>query len=145
MASAADVPEIDVDPFSLAFFDDPYPGHAAVRETAPVVRLPAIGCYGIGRHAEVDRVLKDWQAFVSSRGVGIRDYRVDPPLRGPSMILETDPPLHTRRRAVLNRALSPAVVAACARPSWRQPRRWRSGWRRRAPATASPTSPRPIR
>ena len=106
------VPIVDIDPFSTAFFDDPYPGHAAVRETAPVVWVPSIGCYGIGRHADVEAVMRNWEVFVSSRGVGIRDYQVHPPLRGPAMILETDPPLHTTRRGVLNRALAPSVVRA---------------------------------
>ena len=115
----ADIPSITIDPFSRAFFDDPYPGHAAVRETAPVVRLPVLEAHnltggrpvlGIGRHAEVQAVLLDWQTYVSGRGVGLRDYLAHPPLRGPGMILEIDPPLHGQRRAVLNRALSPAVV-----------------------------------
>lgn len=109
-AWAANAPAVDLDPFSRAFFDDPYPGHTAVREAGPVVRLPAIGCLGIGRHEQVHAVLMDWERFISSRGVGIRDYRTHPPLRGPGMILEIDPPLHSQRRAVLNRALSPAVV-----------------------------------
>ena len=111
------VPSLALDPFSTAFFDDPYPGHAAVRETAPVVWLPAINAYGVGRHAEVHHMLMHWEEFPSSRGVGIRDYKVHPPLRGPSMILEMDPPIHTRRRAVLNQALAPAVVRAL-RPSF---------------------------
>ena len=34
MDHAAAVPELGLDPFSTAFFDDPYPGHAAVREAA---------------------------------------------------------------------------------------------------------------
>ncbi len=106
------IPELDVDPYATAFFDDPYPSHTAVREAAPVVRLSALGCHAIGRHAEVERVMRDWEVFVSSRGVGLRDYKTDPPLRGPSMILEMDPPLHTRRRSVLNQALAPAVVRA---------------------------------
>ena len=110
--AAADVPAIDLDPFCRAFFDDPYPGHAAVRETAPVVALPAIGCLGIGRHEQVHAVLMDCQRFISGRGVGLRDYAVHPPLRGPGMILEIDPPLHGQRRAVLNRALAPSVVRA---------------------------------
>ena len=104
------IPSLDLDPFSIPFFDDPYPGHAAVRETAPVIRLARYDCLGVGRHADVHHMLMNWETFPSSRGVGIRDYHVSPPLRGPSMILETDPPLHTNRRAVLNRALSPAIV-----------------------------------
>jgi cytochrome P450 len=117
----AGVPEVAVDPFSRAFFDDPYPGHAAVRETAAVVRLPALEAHnltggrpvvGVGRHAEVHAVLMDHARFPSGRGVGLRDYVAHPPLRGPGMILEIDPPLHGRRRGVLNRALSPAVVRA---------------------------------
>jgi cytochrome P450 len=104
------IPEVGLDPFAPAFFDDPYPGHATVRETAPVVWLPALGCFGIGRHAEVQAVMSDWRTYISSRGVGLRDYAVQPPLRGPAMILEMDPPAHDGRRAVLNRVLSPAVV-----------------------------------
>jgi hypothetical protein len=38
----AGVPEVSLDPFSRAFFDDPYPGHEAVREAASVVRLPVL-------------------------------------------------------------------------------------------------------
>jgi cytochrome P450 len=117
----AGVPEVSLDPFSRAFFDDPYPGHEAVREAASVVRLPVLEAHnltggrpvvGIGRHAEVHAVLMDHARFPSGRGVGLRDYVAHPPLRGPGMILEIDPPLHGRRRGVLNRALAPAVVRA---------------------------------
>ena len=74
MTDLAGVPEVAVDPFSQAFFDDPYPGHAQVREMAPVVRLPVLEApdltggrpvVGIGRHAEVHAVLMDWQRFPS--------------------------------------------------------------------------------
>ena len=121
MDSLAGVPAVAIDPFGRAFFDDPYPGHEAVRETAPVVRLPVLDAHnltggrpvlGIGRHEQVQAVLLDWPNYVSGRGVGLRDYAAHPPLRGPGMILEIDAPLHDQRRAVLNRALSPAVVRA---------------------------------
>lgn len=41
MAATAtiDVPVSDIDPFSDTFFNDPYPFHAQLRETAPVVWL----------------------------------------------------------------------------------------------------------
>ena len=110
--AATEVPSLDLDPFGPAFFDDPYPGHAAVRETAPVVRLPRYDCFAVGRHDEIRTMLTDWESFVSSRGVGLTDYKTHPPYRGPSLVLETDPPLHTHRRNVLNQVLSPAAVRA---------------------------------
>lgn len=106
------IPVLDLDPFSAAFFDDPYPGHALVRETAPVVALAPYGCLAVGRHGEIHAMLTDWESYCSSRGVGIRDYRTDPPLRGPGLVLETDPPLHTHRRAVLSSVLSAAALRA---------------------------------
>jgi cytochrome P450 len=42
--------------------------------------------------------------------VGLSDFRKEPPWRPPSIILEADPPLHTRTRAVLTRILSPAAI-----------------------------------
>jgi 4-methoxybenzoate monooxygenase (O-demethylating) len=115
MAATA-VPELDFDPFGPEFFDDPYPGHAMVRETAPVVRLPRYDCYAVGRYDEIRTMLTDWESFVSSRGVGLTDYKTHPPYRGPSLVLETDPPLHTHRRNVLNAVLSPAAVRALRPP-----------------------------
>jgi cytochrome P450 len=40
----------------------------------------------------------------------LSDFRREPPWRPPSIILEADPPLHTRTRAVLTRILSPAAI-----------------------------------
>jgi cytochrome P450 len=42
--------------------------------------------------------------------VGLSDFRKEPPWRPPSIILEADPPLHTRTRAVLTRIMSPAAI-----------------------------------
>ena len=48
--------------------------------------------------------------FCSSRGVGLSDFAKEKPWRPPSLILEADPPAHTRTRAVLNQVLSPTVM-----------------------------------
>ena len=34
-----DIPRLDVDPFSIEFFADPYPTHELLRDTGPVVYL----------------------------------------------------------------------------------------------------------
>jgi len=103
-------PVIDIDPFSHAFLSDPYPHHEAMREAAPVVWLEHYGIWAMARHQEVRDALTDWQTYCSGAGVGLSDFRKEPPWRPPSIILEADPPLHTRTRAVLTRILSPAAI-----------------------------------
>ena len=97
---------LDLDPFAEEFLADPYGHHDALREAGAVVWLAPIGCYGMARHAEVQAALQDWQTFVSSRGVGLADFQQEEPWRPPSLLLETDPPLHDRTRSLMNRIVS---------------------------------------
>jgi 4-methoxybenzoate monooxygenase (O-demethylating) len=103
-------PVSKVDPFSRAFLHDPYPYHEALREAGPVVWLEQYGIWTMARHEQVRDALTDFQTYCSSAGVGLSDFRKEPPWRPPSIILEADPPLHTRTRAVLTRILSPAAI-----------------------------------
>ena len=104
------IPHLGIDPFAISFFDDPYPAHQQMREAAPVVYLDRWNVYGVARYAEVYAVLNDPLTFCSSRGVGLSDFAKETPWRPPSLILEADPPAHTRTRAVLSKVLSPAVM-----------------------------------
>ena len=110
MDTTVDRPISTVDPFSHAFLRNPYPHHQGLREAGPVVWLEQYGIWAMARHQEVRDALTDWQTYCSSAGVGLSDYRKEPPWRPPSIILEADPPLHTRTRAVLTRILSPAAI-----------------------------------
>jgi cytochrome P450 len=103
-------PGLDVDPFAISFFENPHPTHEVLREAGPVVHLDKWNVYAVARYAEVHAVLNDPQTFCSSRGVGLSDFAKEKPWRPPSLILEADPPAHTRTRAVLNKVLSPAVM-----------------------------------
>jgi cytochrome P450 len=103
-------PVSSIDPFSHAFLSDPYPHHEAMREAGPVVWLAQYGIWAMARHEQVRDALTDWQTYCSSAGVGLSDFRKEPPWRPPSIILEADPPLHTRTRAVLTRILSPGAI-----------------------------------
>ena len=105
-----DVPTFDFDPFSREFFDNPYPAHEAMREAGPVVWIPRYRVWAMARHDEVHGALNDWQTYCSSRGVGLSDFAKEKPWRPPSIILEADPPLHTRTRTVLARILSPGAM-----------------------------------
>jgi cytochrome P450 len=108
--TTVDRPVSAIDPFSHAFLSDPYPHHKALREAGPVVWLEQYGIWTMARHQEVRDALTDWQTYCSSAGVGLSDFRKEPPWRPPSIILEADPPLHTRTRAILTRILSPAAI-----------------------------------
>jgi cytochrome P450 len=109
-AAPAGVPNLDVDPFSTEFFEDPHAIHQVLREAGPVVWLDKWGVYGVARHAEVHAVLNDPLTFCSSRGVGLSDFAKEKPWRPQSIILEADPPAHTRTRAVLNQVLSASAM-----------------------------------
>jgi cytochrome P450 len=103
-------PVSSVDPFSHGFLHDPYPHHEALREAGPVVWLEQYGIWTMARHEQVRDALTDYETYCSSAGVGLSDFRKEPPWRPPSIILEADPPLHTRTRAVLTRILSPGAI-----------------------------------
>lgn len=100
----------NVDPFSMEFFADPYPHHESMRETGPVFWLEKYGIWGMARFQEVRDSLTDWQTFCSSAGVGISDFRKEKPWRPPSLILEADPPLHTKTRGILAKVLAPGAI-----------------------------------
>jgi 4-methoxybenzoate monooxygenase (O-demethylating) len=104
-------PVSSLDPFADDFLAAPYPFYAELREAGPVVWLERYGLWACACHAEVQATLSDWQTFSSAAGVGIDDFRRTKPWRPPSLILEADPPLHTRSRTVMNRALSAKPMA----------------------------------
>jgi 4-methoxybenzoate monooxygenase (O-demethylating) len=109
-AAITDIPHLDFDPFSIEFFADPFPIHERLREAGPVVYLDKWDVYGVARYEQVHAVLNDPQTFCSSRGVGLSDFAKEKPWRPASLILEADPPAHTRTRAVLNQVLSATAM-----------------------------------
>jgi 4-methoxybenzoate monooxygenase (O-demethylating) len=106
------LPVIDVDPYEEALLRAPEPWYAALRDAGPLVWIPRHGVCASGRIDVVEPLFRDWRRFCSSRGVGLSDFKREPPWRPPSIVLEVDPPAHDRTRAVLARALSPQAVAA---------------------------------
>src|SRR3954470_14561707 len=107
---APEIPHLDFDPFGIEFFADPFPVHERLREAGPVVYLDKWGVYGVARYEQVHAVLNDPATFCSSRGVGLSDFAKEKPWRPQSLILEADPPAHTRTRAVLNQVLSASAL-----------------------------------
>jgi cytochrome P450 len=100
----------DLDPFSPEFRADPYPRYAELRALGPIVWLERYGIWVVSHYEQVRAVLNDWEIFSNAGGGGLANYFKVPPWRPPSIILEADPPLHSRTRAVLMRVVSAMAV-----------------------------------
>ena len=109
-ATPTGVPVVDIDPYCDAFLSDPYAAHRELREAGPVVWIPAYGIYACARHESVHAVFNDHATYISGAGVGLANFNKEAPFRPKSLILEADPPSHTKARAVLARILSPKTV-----------------------------------
>src|SRR6266849_2364537 len=106
------VPVSTADPFSLENLADPHALHEQLRESGPLVRLDYYGIWGMARFEQVNAALKDWETFSSAAGAGLSNFRKEKPWRPPSLLLETDPPIHTLAREVVGPVMSPPALKA---------------------------------
>jgi 4-methoxybenzoate monooxygenase (O-demethylating) len=123
LTTSGEVPVSTDDPYSFAILADPLPMHERLREAGPVVRLERYGVWAMARYAEVSAALRDWETYSSASGAGLADFRKEKPWRTPSLLLEADPPAHTRARQVVGPLLTPRAL-----------RVWREPWEREASA-----------
>jgi cytochrome P450 len=95
-----------------AFYADPYPVYRALREQAPVFRLPD-GSLFLTRYADMERVYKDNARFSSDKKVEFKPKFGDSALyeHHTTSLVFNDPPQHTRVRRLINGALTPRVIA----------------------------------
>ncbi|MDQ0821439.1 cytochrome P450 [Arthrobacter sp. V4I6] len=107
---AGDVVVLDVDPFSREGLTSPLTIDAAIRESAPVVWSEQYSVWFTGRYDVVDQVFRDYETFESSAGTGITNTKKTENWRKPSVILENDPPAHTKYRRIMTSVLSQRVV-----------------------------------
>src|SRR5258706_11817547 len=76
---------------------NPYPVYAQLRSASPVFREPQSGLWMIFDYEGVKRALSDQDAF-SSR-------------YGPDWLIFSDPPRHTKLRALISQAFTPRSIA----------------------------------
>jgi cytochrome P450 len=110
-------------PLDPAQHADPYPVYAELRRNAPVFYSPQYDMWVVTRYADVSAVLKQHELF-SSVG-SLQTNREMPPrvaavletgLGSAQLMVECDPPDHTRMRAAVNKAFTPQRI------SWLEPR-----------------------
>ena len=110
---------IDYDPRRPEVIADPFPSFAELRRSDPVHWSAILGGFVLTRYSDVRAVLFD-KRMSADRITPFRDH-LPPPRRDEIKdLLATlglwavfnDPPDHTRRRALLNKAFTPRAVAA---------------------------------
>lgn len=106
------VPVIATDPFSVENLMEPHTLHQHLREAGPVVYFDRYGMWGMARYEQVNAALKNWKVFSSAAGVGLSNSRKEEPWRPPSLLLESDPPIHTHAREIVGPILSPQRLQA---------------------------------
>ncbi len=95
-----------------AFYADPYPTYARLREEAPVLR-GADGSYFLTRYADLHAVYRDARRCSSDKRLQFAPvFGEDSPLyeHHTSSLVFNDPPLHTRVRRAIGNALSNQMV-----------------------------------
>jgi cytochrome P450 len=112
---------VEYDPRRPEHMADPFPIFAALRERDPVHWSPILGGWVLTRYADVRPVLHD-RRFSADRITPFRDHLEPDRRAGVAELLGmlgrwavfNDPPEHTRRRALLNKAFTPRTVEALA-------------------------------
>src|SRR6201999_246828 len=103
----------DLEKLTPEFYADPYPTYRALRENAPVKRMPS-GSWFLTRYDDLITAYKNTKAFSSDKK---KEFA---PKYGDSLLYEhhttslvfNDPPAHTRVRRLIIGALSPRAIAA---------------------------------
>jgi cytochrome P450 len=109
----------DFDPLDPDQRADPYPVYATLRRETPVVYAPAYDLWVVTRYHDVLRVLKDEETFSSRNALRSSPREPLPEVRTvlaegwPEMaiIVDSDPPLHTRIRRPITAAFTPRRIA----------------------------------
>ncbi len=120
MAAAVDFTRYD--PFAPEMQQHPFPWYAALRENAPVWKHPATGIVFVSRHGHVSQILADTTTyssrFASQATAGSSEVNrkiqaiMEEGFPRVSTMLTEDPPLQTRYRKTVGRAMSTRRILA---------------------------------
>lgn len=102
-------PVILLDPYDHQFHWDPYPYYRAAREHDPVYFYAPGGFWLLTKWDDVNRAFRDHRTFINSGAVALeKDANEKLPY---PLFIGSDPPEHTRQRAVLAPLMMPGALA----------------------------------
>lgn len=91
----------------------PFDELARLRREAPVYHHPerrGPGFWCVTRHDDVTALSRDYERFSVERGIMLFDQPELAPPEAPRMMIEMDPPRHTRYRLLVNKGFTPRMV-----------------------------------
>lgn len=103
------------------FFENPYPAYRQLRTTAPIYWSDAWGGWVLTRYSDAVAIFKDPRLYSSAGRVNYLLDQLPAEVRAAAAPLEqhyavglahSDPPAHTRMRAILNRAFAARRIEA---------------------------------
>ena len=108
-------------PFDPTTLQCPYPHYARMRESLPVLHVPALSMYMVASHALVGEVIRDTDTYSSAFGntsmplpaedrAKLMEVIAEAYPRVPTM-LTADPPNHTRYRRLISKAFTPKAIS----------------------------------
>ena len=98
---------MELNPFSHAFHEDPYPVYRWLRDHDPVYRSPE-GWFALSRHDDVLDASQQPIRYSSAQGTSLE--LIDTAAMLP-MIIFMDPPHHDRQRKLVSRAFTPRAIS----------------------------------
>ena len=107
---------VTYNPLSPSVYTDPYPTYQRLRDKDPVHWSPLMESWVFSRYKHVDGILRDHKRFSNDSGNLGSPSRVGESFDFGNQpgILFRDPPVHTRLRALVSRAFTPAVIEGLA-------------------------------
>jgi len=101
---------MELNPFSYAFHEDPYPTYRWLRDHAPVYRNDELDFYAVSRFDDIVAASVDHETYSSAKGTVLE---MDPSMiEALPIIIFMDPPRQTRLRRLVSKAFTPARIAA---------------------------------
>lgn len=110
---------IDLDPFSPAALEDPYPLYDRLRDEAPVWEVPDTGLHLVTGHDQILSVVNDPETYSSrlvalllAGGEGVTLVEGGEAMGPADVLAVSDPPDHTRHRRLTRPAFSERRITA---------------------------------
>ena len=100
---------MELEPYSYAFQEDPYPTYRHLRDEAPLYHNERLGFYALSRFRDVVDASLDHTTYSSAHGTLVED--LDPRLlEATPMMIFLDPPQQSRLRKLVSRAFTPHAI-----------------------------------